>query len=125
MKNIFRIDLNKPLEALKRDCDALNLRFDTMVKNKKDFDAIFFIKDDNRYKMIAFINKGSNEVTFYEDFSNLLYSMVDNVNSIYEPVVESVKNEPVVLSIDTILDKISEKGIDSLSKEERDFLDKQ
>jgi hypothetical protein len=38
--------------------------------------------------------------------------------------VEVQKETKVTLEIDTILDKINENGVESLSKQEKDFLDK-
>jgi hypothetical protein len=37
--------------------------------------------------------------------------------------VEKVIEIPIVLELDAILDKIGKYGIDSISKEEKDFLD--
>jgi hypothetical protein len=41
-----------------------------------------------------------------------------------EPIIENVApKEPIILDTDIILDKISKYGIQSISKEEKDFLD--
>ena len=41
-----------------------------------------------------------------------------------ESVISSPRKLKVVLDVDTILDKIGQYGIDSITKEEKDFLDK-
>jgi hypothetical protein len=55
------------------------------------------------------------------DNSNQVEEESDNVDEI---VTESKKSKKeIILEVDTILDKISKSGIDSLTKEEKDFLD--
>ncbi len=69
------------------------------------------------------------------DWSSWMYSFIDGIDGIFNPdkkgssrkhlkVVKSV-NEPTIKQkkLDDILDKINEKGIDSLTSEERSFLD--
>jgi len=45
-------------------------------------------------------------------------------NNVTKEVVEVQKETKVILELDTILDKINESGVESLSKQEKDFLDK-
>jgi hypothetical protein len=124
-ESILKLDLNKPLDILKKDCDTLNKNFDSMVRNKKNFDSIFFLKDGANYKMIAYIIKGTNKVTINDDLTNFLSTMSDNINSLHANDIGVNAQGVSIFNIDDILDKISKKGIDTLTNEERDFLDNQ
>ena len=53
---------------------------------------------------------------------------VFSLETVVETVVETVSKKvivelPVVLEVDSILDKIGKYGINSITKEEKDFLD--
>jgi hypothetical protein len=46
-----------------------------------------------------------------------------DIEIIKNPEVQEIENSSQSFTIDTILDKISKKGYESLSKEEKEFLD--
>ena len=46
----------------------------------------------------------------------------DATGEVIEPPIDTPETEDIVLDMDTILDKINKSGMNSLSKEEKDFL---
>lgn len=66
----------------------------------------------------------------YDVLENYLYYLEKGYNiktPSLDKKIEELRNknsEKVVLDVDTILDKINESGVESLSKQEKDFLDK-
>jgi hypothetical protein len=124
MVKIIKMDLRKSDSLLKQDCDELGIDFEVLKKEKKMFDFYFFLLDaEDSARLFAFIRKGKNDVEMKKTFSNYLLSMSENINSFIEPATDF--SESVTFNIDAILDKISDSGINSLTKEERNFLDKQ
>ena len=64
-----------------------------------------------------------------EDFDNPMFDgIIGKIDEMFEDFVTDVKkitNKSNNFNIDDILDKITENGVSSLTKEEKDFLDKQ
>ena len=90
----------------------------------------FDVKNDNA--VIAYTIKGNSEIliadNFIEDISKIKSLDViakerPNVLDLVESVIKSPKKLEVILNVDAILDKIGQYGLDSITKEERDFLD--
>jgi hypothetical protein len=54
------------------------------------------------------------EITFQDDFKSFLKEM---------PSISFSNDDSVYLDVDVILEKISERGVDSLSRKEKEFLD--
>lgn len=95
---------------LKEICDIHNLNYDIILQNKYDGFAKIWI-DKNTDKIIAF-NKKKIDVVMISD------AFVDILNDI-TPSQLPKKN----MDLDTILEKISRSGIESLNDREREFLD--
>lgn len=116
MKNIILIDYQfTSLDKLKKICDELNINFDVLKKDKEDFKLLKIWLDIDLLYMVAYTTiKRPNEIK-YDGFEQRLLEM-----SRYslKPTTD-LSN----LSIDSILDKISQFGINSLLKEEKEFLD--
>ena len=118
-QNIISIHLTrfKSIEEFK------NLLDDNGIENvdaKKLFEhkeagyiKIFF--DKTTFEAIAYVHKSSKkEITFQDDFKSFLKEM---------PSISFSNDDSIDLNVDVILEKISEKGIDSLSRKEKEFLD--
>jgi hypothetical protein len=114
MKNIICLDVTKfNNEKLADVANTLNLNYDVLLENKRNGFAKFFIL--NR-KVIAYTTKkDKNKVEYTKHYSDLLLSLTPF----------SIEKEPKEMDVDTILDKISRYGIESLSINEKTFLDNQ
>ena len=112
--NIICIDLTKfNFEKLKEVSVKLNVKIEILVDNKKEGFAKLFVDTDLGI-IVAFTTKrDKNRVVYTDVFDKLLLEMKS---------IEIVK-EPVQLEMDTVLEKITKYGIDSLSKNEKEFLD--
>ena len=121
--NVVKVDLRKGDDYI-RDI-AYKLGFDTesFIIDKEDFDVLFFMLVDNRFYQFAYIRKGQKGIEFiksyYRELSKLEFSTSDDI------VREPKEPKVIELNVDSILEKISEKGIESLTKYEKDFLDNQ
>lgn len=106
-------------EKLKRICEELNLNYNILIKDKKKFKLNRIWVDIKTKTMIAYsVTTKPNEIIFTESYDDLFRTI-----PMYEPRPKELPAPKVDLNIDSILDKISKYGIDSLLKEERDFLD--
>lgn len=106
-------------EKLRRICDELKINYDILLKDKKDFKMYRSWIDITSKTMIAYTTtKRPNTLIYTEGFESTFMSIPR-----YEPKPIELPSPEVKFDVDTILDKISKFGIDSLLKEERDFLD--
>lgn len=119
-QNIISIHLTR----FKSVEDFQNLLDDNGIKNidpKKLFEhkeagytKIFF--DKTTFEAIAYVHKLSKkEITFQDDFKSFLKEMPS--------ISFSNNDDSSSLDVDVILEKISERGVDSLSRKEKEFLD--
>jgi len=112
MKNIICIDLKMFNHVkLQEVCDKYGLNYDTLLQNKYDGFAKIWI-DTNTNLIVAFNTKKNSNVQQSEAFSELLMNI--------SPV--EITKQPRKLDLDSILEKISAYGIDSLKQDEKDFL---
>lgn len=93
----------------------------------------FDTKNDNA--VIAYTIKGDNEILIADNFiaditkikpvDVIVKEKEQNVVNLVESVINSPRKfkTEVILDVDSILDKIGQYGIDSITKEEKDFLD--
>jgi hypothetical protein len=84
---------------------------------KPTVDILFL--DPIKFTIVAFIYKKEKQINFVSELYQELQAQ--------EPI-KFIKKEKVFstsLKIDSILEKISSRGINSLTKEEKDFLDNQ
>lgn len=113
MKNIVKVDLRKFNQAkLKEVCDKYSLDYNSLVNNKKNGFAILWIDIDTQI-IIAYTMKKNDKIFYTNLMDDFLSSMKE---------VEIVK-QPKELTVDSVLEKISKYGIDSLTDYEKDFLD--
>lgn len=109
--NIICIDLRMFNHIkLKEICDSHNIDYDVMLQNKYDGFTKIWI-DKNTDKIIAFNKKKVDIVMISDSFVEIL----NNIN----PVQLPKRN----MDLDTILEKISKSGIESLNVREKNFLD--
>lgn len=107
-------------EKLKRICDELEFNYELLKKERKKFKMYRIWCDTITKTMVAYCTTNKpDEVIYTEGFDRLFISIPR-----YEPKPAQLPPPNLDLNIDSILDKISKYGIDSLLKEEKDFLDK-
>jgi hypothetical protein len=98
-------------------------------ENKKIGIGKIWFDIDNSNAVIAYTVKGSEEILIADNFFDSLKSIKPVTFVVQDkpkPVVENkveVEDIKIELDIDTILDKIGQYGIDSITKEEKKFLD--
>jgi len=112
MENIICIDLKMFNHIkLKELCDIHGFNYDTIINNKYEgFSKLWIRKEDNM--IVAFTTKKSDTVQYTDMFSNDLLKI--------SPI--ALQKQPKNLDLDSILEKISAYGIDSLKPDEKDFL---
>lgn len=120
LRNLISLHLNKynSVEELARVLKDNDLNYLDPVKVFQDkesgFTKIFFDRESG--KIIGWVHKSDKRHIFFdEDFVFYL----KNLKSI------TPKESSKPLSLDEILDKINEKGIDSLTQSEKIFLESQ
>ena len=106
-------------EKLRRICNELKINYDVLLKDKKEFKMYRAWIDITTKTMIAYSKTNSPNKIIYTDSYDSLFRSIP----IYEPKPIALPAPAVDLNIDSILDKISKYGIDSLLKEEKEFLD--
>lgn len=117
MKNVICIDLTIfNNEQIVEIATLYNLNADVLLKNKKDGFAKLFMSSDVDRNVIAFTTKEDRNTIQYTNF------YTEKLSSI-KPL--ALVKEPKQMNVDSILDKISKYGIESISKEEKVFLDGQ
>ena len=115
--NVISIHLRRfktleDFEKVLEDNDLTNIDAEACLNLMMEGYTKVFI-DKNTYKIIGYCHQYDKKlIQISEDF--VLY--LKNMNSI------TYRNFKPNLTIDSILDKINEKGIDSLTKQEKEFL---
>jgi hypothetical protein len=110
-------------EKLKLICDELELNYDILIKDKKRFKLFRIWIDKDSKRMIAYsTQKFPNKIEFTDSFDSSFKSIKTYQPNIPVSIFELPKSN-LSLNVDDILDKISKYGIDSLLKEEKEFLD--
>lgn len=112
-----------------------NINKDEYLSTKNAFDKIARIWIVGKY-IISMQHRGSDKIVMNTDLERFIreesYDAVEDhkeVNIKPEEFIETKVNNKIKfvenneMSIDSILDKISYKGIESLTKKEKDFLD--
>jgi hypothetical protein len=106
-------------DKLRRICEELKLNYDVLSNDKKQFKFYRVWIDLTSKTMIAYSTVSSPEKIIYTPAYEEIFRTIPR----YEPKPIELPAPQVDLNIDSILDKISKYGIDSLLKEEKDFLD--
>ena len=115
MKNIICIDLTMfNNEKLSEVAKLYNLEEKSLITNKKDGFAKLYINILDGVLVAFTYKKSKNEIVIADVFTDLIKTI---------PSVTIEKQPKLELTVDNILDKISKYGIDSLSMNEKNFLD--
>jgi hypothetical protein len=119
-QNIISIHLTRfksveDFQNLLDDNDIKNIDAKKLFEHKEaGYTKIFF--DKTTFEAIAYVHKLSKkEITFQDDFKSFLKEMPS--------ISFSNNDDSSSLDVDVILEKISERGVDSLSRKEKEFLD--
>jgi hypothetical protein len=111
--NIVKINLTKfNYIKLKEISEEYYVDYESIVNNKKAGYAILWIDNDAQI-IIAYTKKKDNTIHYTQSMDDYLFSLQE---------VEVIK-EPKELSLDAILEKISKYGVQSLTDEEKGYLD--
>ena len=121
MKNIKVIDLtmfnNEKLKEVAKMFPGISINPDNLIKDKKGGIKKVFL-DTESLVVIAYTLKSNPDEIIFTD------SLVEKLAAI-EPIQMPKKQRNTgPLSVDTILDKISKWGIESLTESEKTFLDR-
>lgn len=120
---VVKVDFRMKKDVLLRLFSKMCLDPEATYEIKEYYDFVFYRLVDGAFYSFAFIRKGQKGIEFtksyYRDLSKLESVTAENI------VCESDLIDPNDLEIDSILEKISERGIESLTKVEKDFLDNQ
>lgn len=122
MKNLFIIDLTKHnhnkivsiFEKLKEKYN-LNISIGMVLVNKDEGFKKLWIDLETETILYYTTKRNPDVIKMTSDMKNSLNKLGENHDEFID--------EPIELNADAILEKISKKGIDSITKAERDFLD--
>lgn len=107
-------------EKLYKICEELGLNYDVLIRDKKAHRLYHIWIDLSTKSMIAYSKTADSDKIIYTDsFENLFRTIPRFETKLIEKQIPAVD-----LNMDAILEKIFQFGIDSLTKGERDFLDK-
>ncbi len=121
-------------QQLKAISEVYRLDFQALV-NSKEFSSKIWVEANGSYVIAYITNSGDGSVSVNPMFCPMTKKQRDallKIQPIKTPKMPKIKEEivyqvdeyePVELTIDSILDKISSHGINSLTKEEINFMD--
>ena len=146
----MKFDINKVIcislkshnhQQLKAISEFYKLDFDGLIKIKESFSKIW-VESSGEYAIAFVSNLGDGDIEINDMYLPITKREKDsllkikpmktpkkpkNLIVVYTEVEDVITEDisDIVLDVDVILDKISFKGIESLTKEELDFLDNQ
>jgi hypothetical protein len=123
MKDIICVDLTiLNNDQLKNFCAEYNFSYEPLLNFKqKTYAKIWLTKKEGVCVAFTVIKNNAFDI---EDFDTVrMFNLFLTELSVIKPYQVTV--EPVVLDVDTILEKIFKYGKDSLTLEEKNFLDNQ
>ena len=107
-------------EKLYKIFEELGLNYDVLIRDKKAHRLYRIWIDLSTKSMIAYSKTADSDKIIYTDSFENLFRSIPRYET--KPIEEQIP--AVDLNMDAILEKIFQFGIDSLTKGERDFLDK-
>lgn len=122
MKDIICVDLTILNDAeLKDFCVGYDLVYETILSFREKTYAKLWLTKDGILIAFNLIKENIYEIEDYETV-RLFNKFLPELSSVkvYEPI-----KEPIILDVDIILEKIFKYGKDSLTSEEKTFLDNQ
>ena len=127
MKDIICVDLTiLNNDQLKNFCAEYNFSYEVILDFKEKTYAKIWLTKDGVSVAFTVIKNNAFDI---EDFDtvrmfNVFLTELSTVKS-YQVPVETDAVDPVILDVDIILEKIFKYGKDSITKEEKSFLDNQ
>jgi hypothetical protein len=134
MKNIKCVDLaSNNFEDLRELSDLLGIKNrEAMIQNKKNGVTMMWLDIENNMLTIAFTVKGDATIYMPEEFVSHMKKIapanlkeLKQEKYLQEKYLQEKYLEEEELELDSILDKISNYGIHTLSESEKIFLDNQ
>jgi hypothetical protein len=117
MKNIICIELSKyNHQKINEISKLLNLNFSALIKCKELGDDKIWISPEGKL-LVHTTKKNKSEIIFSDEHQKDLLDI--------KPTVKTKKSKSKELSIDSLLEKITDYGIMSLTDDEKEFLDKE
>lgn len=120
MKNIKVIDLttfnNEKLKEVVKMFPGIQINPDSLIQDKKNGIKKLFLDTENLVVIAYTLKANPDEIIFTDD----LVEKLKAIESLQMPKKQKASGP---LSVDTILDKISKWGIESLTESEKTFLD--
>ena len=128
MKDIICVDLTILNDAELRDfCSTYELMYETILDFRKKTYAKLWLTKDGCLIAFNLIKENDFEIDDYETVRlfNKFLPELESSTKVYAPKVYTPIKEPIILEVDTILEKIFKYGKDVLTIEEKNFLDNQ
>jgi hypothetical protein len=134
--NVIKLDYRLSDDELRLLFVELQITEESGFKNREKFDVVFFmlVGDVVKFEPFAFIRKGQKGIEFEKNYYRALAKMSSSTAEYAKSLVNKDDSDLSIYrsdnlsfdyDVDSILEKISQKGIDSLTKSEKDFLDNQ
>jgi len=115
MKNVICIDLTKfNKEKLAEVAELYELNVNNLIENKQNGIANLYVNTNDSI-VVAYTTKKDKDTIVY---TNIFGEKLKSINPVDLPKKEKF------MDVDTILDKIGKYGVESLSVNEKAFLDK-
>ena len=122
MKDIICVDLSiLDIEELKDFCTTYNFSYPALLKFKQDTYAKLWIIKDGTCMCFTLLEENKFDI---KDFDTIRF-LKGYLAELSSMSPYQVPNPSVLLEVDAILDKIIKYGKDSLTLEEKEFLDNQ
>jgi hypothetical protein len=132
--NIIKLDYRLSDDELRLLFVELQITAESGFKNREKFDVVFFmlVGDIVKFAPFAFIRKGQKGIEFEKDYYRALAKMSSSTAECAKSLVNKEDSDLSIyrsdnpsfeFDIDSILDKILEKGIESLTDIELQQLD--
>lgn len=124
--NIKNLNVNEITNICVENNFPENIKNDLISAKNAKFKVIYF--DKNNFDVIGYVDKDSDNIIISKAFLEMLKDSKDlkpvkkskKVDSI--DTINSKEFKPDQRKLDTILDKISEKGMESLTENEKNYL---
>lgn len=118
-QNVVKVDLKMSKDVLLKLFSKMCLEPEATYEIREHYDFVFYRLVDGVFYSFAFIRKGQKGIEFTKNY----YRSLSKLESVTAENIVSESDLVVNFDLNSILDKISKYGIESLTKSEKDFLD--
>lgn len=116
--DVCYIDLKSKIsEILEKAQNDFFYMDDVFYLIKNGYEEMWYTKNKKSFSVILAVSKKGNIELYHSFKENLIKSGRNKQNMLIDSL-------PVILEVDAILDKINKYGIELITKEEKNFLDK-